>query len=1379
MKLKTFTQAAYLLGVFLLIFLQLLVSHFIIKKGYLRLEKQEVEENLRNAKISLSQHLSALDMIVHDWASWDDMYQFVQDGNQPFIESNLTLGTFEAQSYAAIIVWDRDGNPVFAKAYDASWREDPALVEKIRQMYAGLFTGEEWKKKNKGFLTLGSDRLAIASLRPILPSSDEGESLGWLLFVRWFSPEITHAIDEMFRFSLDLMLLPERVVKNNLPEQSITLVSDEIIDGSTLLYDIAGNAVAQLTVHVDRDITNLGVKILRYYLVFISILIVVLLGATYVLFQRRVVDRIVLLGEQLGRVRIGEEFFYRTDITGVDEITDLSRHVNGMLDLIRDYNTDIINKNKAIEKNNDFLETLLNSISAGIFIIDPKNRKITFANDMALQMTGYNRQEITDKICHKLVCPRQTGTCPILDLNQEFHVGKKFLMRKNDTLLPILKSVVFIEKEGQKLLLETFVDIKELDEAQDKLKRVNEELEKKVAQRTASLQGVIDTAFIGIVVINDKGELTEFSPSAERITGYSKAEVMGKRFDFLLTISFAEDLEMAIERYFSGERTEYFNQLVEMRGIHKDGFIFPIEFAARACLIENETFFVGVFSDITKRKLAEKNIAENRARYQKLVEEIGSQSVIFSHDLTGKFLFVSEGVKGVFGVECSDLEEGYWQDINGWYPGEVERISSLHDELISKRSSFLKVEAKFQHPDGTLRYLSIVEHPMWNETGELVSIDGLIEDITERQIAALALAEAKEEAEMAARAKSEFLANMSHEIRTPMNAIIGLSHIVLRGELNDKQRDQITKVHQSAENLLRILNDILEFSKIDDGRIRMRKDPFDLYRVFSHLLDVIQGVFVKAGAEVIFNIPVDIPHYLVGDSRRLGQVLLHIVNNAIKFTAHGEIIIGIDQVEESEDGLRFFFYVQDTGIGISTEQQKALFKNFSQVDASLTRGYGGTGLGLAFSKKLVEMMGGTIWVESEVAQGSTFRFTAMFQRNLKKTEKIEIDSVHLQGYHILIVDDNSIIRSIFSEMLQHHGSRVSTADSFTAGMVKLTQPSQERYDLVLWDEVLPDRPDNEIVHVFQRIKEDIPPVLLLGERDCGMHEGDDGTEESPFCGFLIKPVLPTRLLEKIAGILGAVRSHSAVQFISEKKQPGKTEDIKTLLGGKKILVVEDNDLNQMVIKEFLNMADVVLSLAENGQDALDQLECNDFDLVLMDCQMPVMDGYTATRKIRENSKFKDLPVVAMTGSVMDSDLDMARAAGMNDHVGKPIKIKDLYATLVRWTGEARDRVQEDEQKHAISEAYNQVEPAGDSSSCRPIQEDQSSLMPVSEEEKELLERLRDLLLEYDTTAVFVMEKIQKTELARRYPVAMKEIATRVKGYEFEKALESIEKLKSV
>jgi len=543
-------------------------------------------------------------------------------------------------------------------------------------------------------------------------------------------------------------------------------------------------------------------------------------------------------------------------------------------------------------------------------------------------------------------------------------------------------------------------------------------------------------------------------------------------------------------------------------------------------------------------------------------------------------------------------------------------------------------------------------------------VNKLAQSLKSERTAAEGLAIARDDALVAVRAKSAFLANMSHEIRTPMNAIIGMNRLCLQTDLTAKQQGYLTKVDQASKSLLDIINDVLDFSKIEAGRLDLETIRFRLEDVLDSLRSVAGFNAEQKGLELLFDVDADAPIALVGDPLRLGQVLSNLVSNAVKFTDRGEVVVQVRRMAGDGDDARLSFSISDSGIGMTAEQQALLFQPFSQADTSTTRRFGGTGLGLVICKDLVERMGGQISVQSEAGAGSTFAFELSFPVAEDPTVLRSLSDRLFAGMPALVVDDNAASREILQQMLKSFSFDVAVASSGLEAIAEVEAASRKGSPvrLVVMDWQMPNMDGIEAMHAIRSdpAQAEVPTIIMTSayNRDEALLEAADNPPDD----FLDKPVSPSTLLDSIVKLFDQEARSVTRQAAERVTGSGLVAG----LSGARVLLVEDHPLNQQLAIEVLSDAGMVVSLAENGREALEMLERQNFDGVLMDVQMPVMDGYTAAREIRRRPRFADLPVIAMTANAMAGDRQKALDAGMNEHVAKPIDVEQMLRVMAEW-----------------------------------------------------------------------------------------------------------------
>lgn len=805
------------------------------------------------------------------------------------------------------------------------------------------------------------------------------------------------------------------------------------------------------------------------------------------------------------------------------------------------------------------------------------------------------------------------------------------------------------------------------------------EAERHVQREHDRLQGYLDTTGVLFAMLDTQGRFTFVNRQFSRVAGIPAEEFIGNEWPSFAGIV---DFEADSEKIFSnlkhsldknsvepwelqvGDRMAVYEGTVDWGGQQRD-------LRWNVSLLRDDKGEISGLAiagdDVTERNRAEAalkqaylQLAESQEQLQAIMDN--SPILIYTKDLAGRYflanretneLFKLMGVDGVIGHTDEDLFD----------PEDVERMRH-NDRTAYELGRSVRFEEHF-NVQGERRDYITYKFPLRNQAGEIYAISGTSTDITELKRVSAELSLAKQAADDANRAKSQFLANMSHELRTPMNVVIGMSQLLVQTDLSPKQRNYAEKIALSAQSLISIINDILDFSKVESGMLELERVDFDLEKLIRDIADMFVHRAGEKGLELLYSIAPDVPLTLVGDSLRISQVLINLIGNALKFTNEGEIIMRVEKVAETQQHVTLQISVADTGIGMSPEQQAHIFDAFTQADSSTTRTYGGSGLGLAITKRLVELMGGQIWLESNLNQGSTFTFTLVLERQDHEYLSLPARIEELRGLKTLIVDDNAASRSIIGGMLDaiHFESR--QAASGREAIAKLQEPTDEPFQLVLIDWKMPGLNGIDTAYYIKtQLQLPVSPKIIIISA-YGQEAFFRQVGETYIDAFLLKPLSRGLFLETVAEVFGKSFSKN------EKLPPDQQQMISAYrkqLQGARILLVEDNDINQEVAREILHVVGIEVASAFNGREALSLLQTERFDAILMDVQMPVMDGYQATRQIRSQPQFRQLPIIAMTANAVSGDRERSLEAGMNDYVSKPFDMMGLFETLTRWIG---------------------------------------------------------------------------------------------------------------
>jgi len=906
---------------------------------------------------------------------------------------------------------------------------------------------------------------------------------------------------------------------------------------------------------------------------------------------------------------------------------------------------------------------LLDSAGEGIFGVDLKGL-VTFINPAGAEMLGYEPEELLGESIHEMVHhSRKDGKqYPA----EECHMGRAFregittkvadevLWRKNGERFDVHYTSVPITKDDEIIgAVVTFQDVTEMN-------KLNSELEKNQKQ----LQTLMDSIQSVIFMKDREGRHLLINNFYELATGITKEEILGKTDMEVMPAEIAEKI-MEQDRMVMESGTQItFEEMVPKN----DGTECYYLSTKVPLLREDGTVYgmCGISTDITDRKATEKILEESKNQIQTILDR-SPIGVAFS--TKGMIHFANPKFEEMFDAKSGDEAPDLYVD-----PGARDTVISMLEEFGQLENYELRMKGKAGNEfDALLNYMPI------NYQGE-DGILGWIMDITDMKEAEKQIKIAMEKAEDANAAKSDFLAKMSHEIRTPMNAIIGMSHLCLQTELTSKQHDYLVKVYNSAQSLLGIINDILDFSKIEAGKMHIEYIDFDIEEVIDNVTNVISIKAEEKEIELAYKIAKDLPYRIKGDPIRISQIITNLLSNAVKFTEEGEVVLTLEKISEDDEHVMAKFTISDTGIGLTQEQIGKLFQSFAQADASTTRKYGGTGLGLAICKKLTELMGGEIWVESEPGKGSSFIFTVQFEKatDINESDHLYVATVDLQGMRVLVVDDNATAREIIGTEMTRFGFDVSEAVSGYEALEKVKENEATPFDLIVMDWKMPGMDGIETSGKIKNMKglEKLPHVLMVtayGREEIMKDAARTGIE-----GFLVKPVNRSVLFDTVMEIFGKESSRRKKKAVKSLKGSAELKKIQ----GARILLTEDNEINQQVASEMLESVGMKVFIANNGQEAVDAVAKDSYDIVLMDIQMPVMDGLTAAAHIRNVLKIdmKTLPIVAMTAHAMVEDREKSINAGMNDHITKPINPDQLFGALINWVKLSEGRQAEAEKE---------------------------------------------------------------------------------------------------
>jgi two-component system sensor histidine kinase/response regulator len=1097
-------------------------------------------------------------------------------------------------------------------------------------------------------------------------------------------------------------------------------------------------------------------------------------------FQGRVVQPIRRLTDKAARLHGGDMSVRFSDASGTEEIDDLARALEGY----RQHGEETarqrwvkeglaslaLHMQQRFETSAAFAERLLGSLrvmlqseAACLYARDPDHPEARCLGTSGKPPAGLTEAE-RGAPCRVLDAWHGAGQAYVIEHGADGQVIARVPLRHEDTAglleislrqapeakhLDMLRELPAVlgpmltlhlrTMRTQALLEASMRQTADLEEQAGELEAQATEMEAQAAELERQSEAlhalneeqyaIFQAATAGIVMVRDR-VVWRCNARMEALFGYAPGEMLGMS----TRAWYADDATYAEVGKAVAEALRHGRQFDREQWLwRKDGSRFLGHMTAQAIdRLDPGKGLVGMIVDITAEHQTLEDLRTAKEEQEAIFESASSGIALIKERVLVR---CNAAMHRIFGWPPGTL---VGQPTRVWYIDEAT-WARVGEETYARiwHGDTDRIDLRLRRHDGAAFWARMSGHAVDAADPDKGSV-WVIDDIGVEREALDTLTRAKELAEAATRAKSDFLANMSHEIRTPMNAIIGMAHLAQNTDLTPRQHDYIEKIQASGQHLLNIINDVLDFSKIEAGRLELEQRAFQLEKTLDQSIALIAEKVGAKGLELILDVAADVPDALVGDSLRLGQVLLNYLSNAVKFTEQGEIEVTVRLVARDEHQATLKFAVRDTGIGLTPDQLQRLFASFQQADSSTTRRYGGTGLGLAIAKRLAELMGGAVGVESVAGQGSTFWFTARLVIGVAAPRTVQ-PRPDLRGLRVLVVDDNAPARGVLHDMLAALAFHVDVADSGMAALRALdtARRAGQDYGLVFLDWRMPGMDGIETARRIQRQEAGNTPRIVM----VTAYGREDVLRQAEAVGIahtLMKPVTASMLFDTIMALLG--RAADAAPMAPD------ADDAWATLRGARILLVEDLTTNQEVAAELLRQAGLAVDIAENGQVALDKLRDADYDLVFMDVQMPVLDGLDATRALRRMPRHAHLPIVAMTANALPEDRQRCLDAGMDDYLAKPIDPDKIKAILLK-----------------LIPARH---PAGPAPVATKVAAPRAAVDPARL--RAVLDQLSAALRDSEFDAVHILDK-HHAMLRDAYPSAFQEIATAIRDIDFERA----------
>ena len=1014
----------------------------------------------------------------------------------------------------------------------------------------------------------------------------------------------------------------------------------------------------------------------------------------------------------------------------INFVYDDQGNVASMKSIARDI-TDRKKAEEALKKSEDYLASIFRAVPTGITVHE--GRVFTMLNERFTEITGFARKELLGRTTRILYFSeeeyQEAGQRIFEQIQEHGYASNEVRLRHKSgrEIQVLITSAALSYNQDVQTVIHSILDITELVKTRKELERYQEHLEELVEQRTEELQEseekyrtILESMEEGYYEVDLAGSLTFVNDSFCRIWGYPRHELIGMNNRDYCTPDESKRMFNIFNRIYQTGQPE---RAVDYEIIKKDGQKRIAETSASLRLDHagQPIGFRGVVRDITDREETEKALRESEVFLKSVIESspdcikvLNDQGYLTYMSPGGQTLLEIDNVNQFIGAHYLD----FWQGTEYFEPMSQTLTAALSGKP-GKAEGFLPT------PKGTPRWWSISFTPIINQQDgpkDLLIVSRDVTAIKEAEQRSLA---AKEAAESANQAKSEFLANMSHEIRTPMNAVVGMSELLLTTELTRKQKNYAGAISDAATALLAVLDDILDISKIQSGKLNLENVPFDLREVVEQVGQILAVRAQGKDLEVLVRYPINLPSKYIGDPTRIRQVLMNLAGNAVKFTEKGYVLLEVSLEDKENDQCGLYFSVSDTGIGISPEQLEFIFEEFSQADESTTRRYGGTGLGLTISKKLVEMMGGSIGAESTLGQGSVFSFNLLLPCSDEPEPEIALD-MDLSSVRVLVVDDNERNREIALEYLQLRSVPSEAVDSAEKALECLRQTKREDrpFNMAILDLHMPGMNGDELALAIKSDPEIKETVLILLSSFRPLEELAPEIRAC-FAGGLSKPIKVSLFFETL---VEAWNSHLNGGLKLATPPAAPQPSFQHLGFEARILLVEDSPMNQQVATEILKRFGCQVDAAGNGLEAIERFESEEYDLIFMDIQMPVMDGFEAARTIREKEgDKKHIPIVAMTALAMQGDREKCLAAGMDEYIAKPIRSAVVKEVLLKILAPGRTQ--------AIKDVQGMIEP-------RPEEDmvlNPQNLLDISGRDLDIIEAL---IKEFQRDAPIYLEELK-------------------------------------